>query len=166
LSLTAYPGDGSAKGRKVAIVVADGTDGEAARDIYMQLLAEGAVPRFIGDKLGSVGSSSGSDLEVEITISAAPAVLFDAMVLPDGEPAIASLMANPLVHAFVRDQYFHCKPILCLGAAEDLLAQLGISQTLEDGSVDEALFLGGTAGDIEAFKTALGAPRQFDREAA
>ena len=56
LSLLARPGEEGIKTRRIAILVADGTDGAAALAIHEALVAEGAVPRFIGVKLGQVTS--------------------------------------------------------------------------------------------------------------
>src|SRR4030095_3090110 len=44
LSLFARPGDGSVRARRVAIVVADGVDGDAVRSLADRLVAVGAVP--------------------------------------------------------------------------------------------------------------------------
>src|SRR5678816_2830295 len=54
LSLLARPGEEGIKTRRVAILVADGTDGAAALSIHEALAAAGAVPRFIGVRLGPV----------------------------------------------------------------------------------------------------------------
>jgi len=48
LSLTARPGDGSVRGMKVALLVADGIDGVTLRSAHAALAAEGAAPRFVG----------------------------------------------------------------------------------------------------------------------
>src|SRR5688572_3338963 len=53
LSLFARPGDGSIRARRIAILVADGVDGEAAQVLHDGLEAEGAVPRFVGARLGT-----------------------------------------------------------------------------------------------------------------
>src|SRR6187401_1522088 len=87
LSLLARPGEEGIKTRRVAILVADGTDGEAALTIHEALAAAGAVPRFIGVKLGQVTSASGEPLDVEISLETAPAVVWDAMIVPDGQDA-------------------------------------------------------------------------------
>ena len=50
--------------------------------------AEGAVPRFVSTTLGSVEPISGEAIEVDVSLEAAPSVLYDAMVLPDGADAV------------------------------------------------------------------------------
>src|SRR6478609_6300006 len=56
LSLMARPGDGNIRTRRVAILVADGVDGAAARALYAGLTAKGAVPRYDGVQLGTVST--------------------------------------------------------------------------------------------------------------
>ena len=87
LSLFARPGDGSIRTRRVAILVADGCDGEALVALADRLTSEGAVPRFVSTTLGSVQPADGDAIEVDVSLEAAPAVLYDALVLPDGAEA-------------------------------------------------------------------------------
>jgi catalase len=83
-----------------------------------RLVDEGAVPRFVSTALGSVQSATGDAIEVDVSLEAAPAVLYDALVLPDGAEAISALRADGRTLEFIKDQYRHCKPILALGASE------------------------------------------------
>ena len=100
-------------------------------------------------------------------MEAAPSVLWDAMVLPDGGAAIEALMRHGPALDFVRDQYRHCKPILVFGGADALLKKLSIPTQLPTGEEDPALVFAesdASSSVIEAFCTALGAHRNFDRE--
>ncbi len=54
LSLLARPGDGGIRTRKIALLVADGIDGEALAKVQAELLAAGAVPRLVGHPHRSV----------------------------------------------------------------------------------------------------------------
>jgi catalase len=54
LSLFARPGDGSIRTRRIAIMIADGVDGPTATTLHAALAAEGAVPRYVGPRLGAV----------------------------------------------------------------------------------------------------------------
>ena len=55
-----------------------------------------------------------------------PSVLFDALVLPDGEQAIEMLARDGHTMEYVKDQFRHCKTILALGAGRSLLEKAGI----------------------------------------
>src|SRR6187399_3157243 len=107
LSLFARPGDGSIRTRRIAIFVADGIDGEAANTLHAGLLERGAVPRYIGARLGAVKTEQGGTIEVEVTFETMPSVLFDAVAVPDGR--LASKALGNVGHAleFLKDQYRH-----------------------------------------------------------
>ena len=167
LSLMSRPGDGSLRARRVAILICSGSDSVAAAAIYDALLAEGAVPRLVAATLGPVSGASGAALEADITIEAAPAVLYDGLVVPGGnEQAYADLESNGLMLEFIKDQYRHCKPMLVLGSSVGLLEKLGIPQSLPDGAADPGLIC--SAGDatpsIADFKAALAQHRILARE--
>jgi catalase len=139
LSLFARPGTAGIGTRRVAVLVADGIDGQAAARIHQSLLAQGAVPRFVGIKLGSVESTGAEPVEVEVSMEAMPSVLWDALVVPDGERAIQALSQSGHAMEFLKDQYRHCKTILLLGAAADLLARAGIPADLPSGDADPGM---------------------------
>jgi catalase len=160
LSLFALPGDGSIRTRRVAILVADGIDGDAAKALHDGLSAAGAVPRFVGGRLGQVTSEQGERLDVEVTLETSPSVVYDALVVPGGREA-AQMLGN-LGHAaeFIKDQYRHCKPILALGDGTALVENAGdpdpgLLLFPEDGAYKQAL---------PKFIAAIAAHRHFARE--
>jgi catalase len=167
LSLFARPGDGSIKGRRVAMLVADGLGGSAYQRLHEQLAAEGAVARYVGARLGSVTTLDGADLEVEITMEAAPSVVWDAVILPAGEGATRELGSEGQALEFIRDQYRHCKAILALGEASALLRDANVPTKLTSGKPDPGL-LEFAAQDIDravkGFVAALGKHRHWERQ--
>jgi catalase len=93
--------------------------------------------------------------------------LWDAMIVPDGEGAVAELAKSGHAKEFLKDQYRHCKPILLLGAASTLLEAAGIPPVLPDGDDDPGLLRNdGTdvATAIEELTAALAKHRHFERE--
>jgi catalase len=165
LSMFARPGDGSIRTRRVAILVADGCDGEAIVELANRLMSEGAVPRFVSTTLGSVQPAAGDAIEVDVSLEAAPAVLYDAVVLPDGADAVGALRADGRALEFIKDQYRHCKPMLALGASDQLLAACGIDPALPDGEADPGLITSADArAASEAFIAAIAKHRHFARE--
>jgi len=165
LSLFARPGDGSIRTRRVAILVADGCDGAALTALAERLTSEGAVPRFVSTTLGVVRPADHDAIEVDVSLEAAPAVLYDALVLPDGAEAIDVLRADGRTLEFIKDQYRHCKPILTLGASDQLLTACGIDTALPDGQPDPGMI---TTTDPSAandqFIAAIATHRHFARE--
>jgi catalase len=164
LSLFARPGDGSIKTRRVAIVVADGCEATSLIALADRLTSEGAVPRFVSTTLGSVKPAGGGAIEVDVSLEAAPAVLYDALVLPDGEAAVGALRSDGRTLEFIKDQYRHCKPILALGAGAQLLRACGIEAVLPDRQPDPGLVIVSGATGEDDFVAALAKHRHFARE--
>src|SRR5688572_30187002 len=167
LSLFARPGDGSIRTRRVALLVADGCDGRSLVTLADRLTSEGAIPRFVSMTLGSVQPAAGDAVEVDVSLEAAPAVLYDALVLPDGDAAVSALDADGRTLEFIKDQYRHCKPILVFGAGKHLLSACGIDSTLPDGQPDAGLIVAAAANRAvtDDFVAAIARHRHFAREA-
>jgi catalase len=167
LSLFARPGDGSIRTRRIAIFVADGSDGEAARALHEELAARGAVPRYVGARLGMVHPQEGEPIDVEVTFETMPSVLFDAMVVPGGKRAIGTLGNVGQAMEFIKDQYRHGKTILALEDGADLIENAGVQSVLPNGAPDPGILIGkqATAAKIlPAFVEAIGKHRHFERQ--
>jgi catalase len=167
LSLMARPGNVGIATRRIAILVADGVDGAAAIAAHEALASAGAVPRFVGVKLGRVSPVDGEPLDVEISMETAPSVVWDGVVVPGGDAAARALAARGHAIEFLKDQYRHCKPMLLIGDAAALLAKAGIPAALPDGAPDPGLLLaadGQAAAAVAAFAEALARHRHFERE--
>jgi catalase len=167
LSLLSRPGETGIRTRRVAIMVADGVDGAMVRALYAALLKDGAVPRLVGQRLGKVASLDECALDVEISFEAAPAVLFDALIVPDGGQLAATLAHDANVLEFLRQQYRHGKPIMAIGSAVELLVCAGIPMALPDGSEDPGLVVADAAdasGALAPFMAALARHRVYARE--
>jgi catalase len=167
LSLFARPGTLGIKTRRVAILLAEGVDGDAALSIHRGLAEEGAVGRFVGAQLGSVKTAGGSALEVEDSMETAPSVVWDGVVIPGGEAALVALSASGQAIEFIVNQYRHCKPILVMGNAKALLSKADIPAALPSGKADPGLLTrdaGDLDGSLRAFIVALSRHRHFERE--
>jgi catalase len=90
-----------------------------------------------------------------------PAVLFDALVLPDGEVAVQALSKDGHALAFIRDQFRHCKPILILGASIALLDAIGVPTTDAPGLVCATCE---TEAAVARFMKLVEKHRAFERE--
>jgi catalase len=100
-------------------------------------------------------------------MEAAPPVLWDAMVVPDGEAAAQALSQAGHAIEFLKDQYRHCKTILVLGEAGALLGEASIPSATPAGDADPGL-LQFSGRDLEAairaFIDALAKHRHWVRE--
>ena len=166
LSLLAHPGDGSIRSRKIALLVCDGVAGASLAAAQQALFEAGAVPRLVGPRIGPFVTAEGETLQADASMENEPAVLFDALVLPDGERAVKALAVDGRAAEFVKEQYRHCKPILALGASSTLLEGAGASKILEDGSEDPGIVAGQEDDDeaIAAFLDAMSQHRHWVRE--
>ena len=109
--------------------------------------------------------AAGDAIEVDVSLEAAPAVLYDALVLPDGAEAVNALRADGRTLEFIKDQYRHCKPILALGASDQLLKACGIDPALPTGQPDPGLILASDASTAsDDFVAAIAKHRHFARE--
>jgi len=156
LSLMARPGSTGVKTLKVAILVADGIDGDSVREMYAALVKAGAVPRLIGPKMGMVKPSSGEAIHVEVSMEAAPAVTFDALVLPANDEG---LMQTAHAVDFLKEHFRHCKPIRVLGDESMVVEQAGLPDASKDAG-----FLVGSKVKMAAWLKALEKQRHFERE--
>jgi catalase len=166
LSLFARPGDGSIRTRRIAILIADGVDGAAATQLHEALAAEGAVPRYVGARLGAVQTAGGDTLEAEVTLETMPSVLFDAVAVPGGKVAVQTLGNVGMALEFIKDQYRHAKPILGLNEGADLVENAGVLARLPSGQEDPGLLLKRQAAAVDvvpSFIKSIAAHRHFQR---
>ncbi len=165
LSLLARPGNGSIRGMKVALLVGDGIDSQSLRAVHTALAQQGAAPRFIGARLGRVQPGRGEVIHVEVTMETAPSVVWDAVVVPAGDEALA---AYGQAVEFMKDQYRHCKPILALGDSSALIAAARLPTALPSGEQDSGLVMTAESDDSAAtlarFMDALVKRRHYERE--
>jgi len=167
LSLLARPGATGIATRRVAILAGHGVEAASVKAIYADLLEAGAVPRLVAPQLGQLTAADGGKLDIDISIEAGPAVLYDALIVADGAASAAMLMRDADALDFVRQQYRHCKPVLAVGAGLELLLKAGLPATLENGAPDLSLWRADAASldaALAEFKHALAGHRNFQRE--
>ncbi|MGV8804238.1 MAG: catalase [Polaromonas sp.] len=141
LSLMARPGDGSIKGRKVALLVAPGVLADSVVQVQKALFDAGAVPRLVAPRIGAVKAEDGKTLQADASLGNEPGFLFDALVLSDGQAGVEALAKDGHTMEFIKDQYRHGKTILVLGASTALLEKAGVPVNLPDGTPDVGLIV-------------------------
>ena len=170
LSLLFRPGEQGIRARKVAMLLADGVSGDSLMAAHAALGAAGAVPKLIAPRIGLVKTAEGNSLMADASLETEPGFLFDALVLPDGQEAVATLSRNAKTMEFIRDQYRHCKSILVMGASTALMSKAGIPDTLPSGQADSGIVFSSSdqgvspASAVEAFIQAIAKHRHFERE--
>ncbi|MEA2579460.1 MAG: catalase [Actinomycetota bacterium] len=154
LSLTFRPGDGTIRGRKIAMLIAPGVERASVLATEAKLTKAGAVVRRLAATLTAVEATDGDHLEPDATFETMPAVLFDAMIVPDGEASTTELASLGHAVEFTKDQYRHCKPILFLGAGQSLAIEAGVPVDDNDWAV---------VHDQKAFMDAVVRHRNWER---
>ncbi|MBC7603611.1 MAG: catalase [Ramlibacter sp.] len=113
--------------RKIAILVANGSEVGAMRAVLSALHDAGATCKIIADQLGSIATSSGQQLAVDHTFANMPSIMFDAVLVPSGAASAQLLERNGNALHFVLEAYKHCKAICVIGEGANLLRSLGIT---------------------------------------
>ncbi|MBC8105480.1 MAG: catalase [Anaerolineae bacterium] len=116
-------------GRKVAILVAEGSDAAQVNAMKEKLTGEGALVEVIAPSVGPVRGSGGA-IAVNKPLPNAPGVLYDAVFIPGGAGATTLALLGPAVQ-FVSDQYAHGKPIGAVGEGK-LLVEAAIIDVPSD----------------------------------
>jgi catalase len=147
------------EGRKLGILVTDGTDAAILRALKAALDKEGATFEIIAPKVGGAKASDGSWIAADQMIAGAPSVLYDAVALLPGEAEIGDLVKESTARDFVADAFAHCKFIGYVEAAAPLLEKAGIADNLDEGCIPLA-----AAKDVAVFIGGLGKLRVWGRE--
>jgi catalase len=151
----------------VAILIDNGVDAASITAVKGALTAAGAIPLLVAKRLGTFAAAGGEALEADATMENSGPVVFDALVLPDGQAGVAALAKVGNTMEFVVNQYRHCKTILALGASTALLDKAGIAAALPSGEADPGLLIaaaGDAANAAAAFVAAIGRHRHPERD--
>lgn len=101
----------SVKTRKIAILVADGVSEDAVTKVQARLEKEGAFVELIAPKHGHVLTAKKKPLFVQQSLLTAASVLYDAVYVPGGTVAAATLAGEPDAVHFLNEMFRHCKPL-------------------------------------------------------
>ncbi len=167
LSLMHLPGDGGIRTRRIAMLVAQGSNIASIDACRAALKNAGAVPLLIAPRLGTYKAGGKGTFEADASMENSAPVVFDALIVIDGDDAVGALEKIGNTMEFVKDQYRHGKTMMMIGAAKRLLDKAGIAQQLPDGSQDPGLIVvGGKPGadDIDAFIEAVARHRHPERD--
>jgi len=148
------------EGRKLGILVTDGTDAALLNALQKALAKEGASFEIIAPKVGGAKAGDGSWIEADQMIDGAPSVLYDAVALLPAAAAMDDLLQEHTARDFVADAFAHCKFIGHVAAATPLLAKAGIAEA----DFDEGFVSLASPKDAAGFIGKLGQLRVWARE--
>ncbi|MCA1449474.1 catalase [Ensifer sp. IC3342] len=147
------------EGRKLGILVTDGTDAAILKAVRTAVTTEGAVFELVAPKVGGITASDGEWIQAHQMIEGGPSVLYDAVVLLPSAEAVSELVEVAAARDFVADAFAHCKYIGYVEAAVPLLARTGITDSLDEGTISLE-----DAKSVGAFVKSLGSLRVWARE--
>jgi catalase len=150
---------GDITGRKVAIVVADGSRKSDVTRMKSALRKAGAQGLVIGARLGNVPGEGGS-IAVDHTSLTMPSVVFDAIYVPGGAAAADVLAASGLTLSTIAEAYKHLKVLAFGEETAALLPKAGIA--LSDPAAD-GVFVGSAKSIAAGFIEAIGRHRVWTR---
>jgi catalase len=148
------------EGRKLGILVTEGTDAVLLGALKTALAKAGASFEIIAPQVTGIEASDGSWVDADQMIDGGPSVLYDAVALLPASTAIDDLVQESTVRDFVADAFAHCKFIGFVDAAVPLLRKAGISEA----DYDEGLIALSKAKDAGPFVEGLGKLRVWGRE--
>lgn len=151
----------SFRGRKIGVLVTDGSDAGLVNALREAATAEGALLEFVCPMIGGVKLSDGSWVDGQQKINGGPSVLYDAVALLPSEEGARLLSREATAKDFVNDAFAHAKFIAYAPPAKLLFEKTGLADDLDAGVI--ALT---RPGDLDAFITACRQKRFWMREDA
>ena len=160
LSLYAHT-DGNLKGLRVSLLAADGVRLKSVKEICDALHEEGIHPQIIAPHMGSITTEEGEELFVDGTLSGTPSVLFDSVIVPEGEQSLTTLLKDGDAKYHLRQAYRHLKAIGLPGNAKAMLEAASLPQDTDDAGL---LMPKDTKSLMPPFITAMKQHRVWSRE--
>ena len=114
------------EGRKVGVLVTDGTDGAFIDALKSAVETAGARLQVVAPKIGGVKLMNGKLLGADHQLAGGPSILFDAVVVGASAQGTAMLQKEAAAIDWLRDAFGHLKVIGIVEAATPLLAAAGI----------------------------------------
>ena len=142
------------KGRKVAILVADGSDGAVVDAVKAAVEGDGGSVFIVAPKIGGAKLKDGKTLAADGQLAGSPSVLFDAVAIVLSDHGCAQMLKEGAAVDFAKDAFGHLKAIGHTPEAQPLLDKAGVEP--DAGVID-------LSKNAEAF-LAPARTRQWDRE--
>ena len=114
------------KGRKVAVLVADGSDGAIVGAVRTAVEGDGGSIFIVAPKIGGAKLKGGKLLAADGQLAGSPSVLFDAVAIVLSDDGCAELMKEGAAVDFAKDAFGHLKAIGCTPEAQPLLDKAGV----------------------------------------
>ncbi|UJW77272.1 catalase [Rhizobium sp. SL42] len=122
------------EGRKIGILIADGSDAKALKKLSGIIEKAGATAFLVAPKFGKVVLSDGKAIKADGQLAGSPSQIFDAVAVILSADACKLMLKEAAAIQFVMDAFGHLKAIGANGDAKPLLDKAGVEK--DDGVVD------------------------------
>lgn len=126
------------QGRKLAVLVADGSDPALVDALRRRGKKEGANVVVVAPKIGGAKGKGGKKIGADASLGAAPSVLFDAVVVALVGHGAESIAKEADAKDFLSDAYRHCKIIGRVEGSDPLFEAAGVPIDADEGLVKVA----------------------------
>ncbi len=150
---------GTLEGRKIGILLADGTEAALVAAMTAAIEKAGAVYEIVAPKVAGATLSDGTAIEAKQKIDGGPSVLYDAVAILLSAAGANKLATDAPSKDFVSDAFAHCKMIAFTPDAMPLLDKARIADDLDSGCYKIA-----NAKDVRAFLEGCSKGRFWERE--
>ncbi|KEI45379.1 catalase [Saccharopolyspora rectivirgula] len=117
--------------RKIAVLAADGVDGREVEQIRQKMAEHDATAEVLAPRDGTLRSSDGSQVDVDVLLNTAASVVYDAVIVPGGEQSVRTLSEDGYAVHFVAEAYKHAKPVAGSDEGMQLLRRAGVAEAGE-----------------------------------
>jgi catalase len=127
----------SIKSRRVAILAADGVNGNELLAVQEALMKSGAHTKIVAPHGGKIKTMQGSELPIGMTFLTGASVMFDAIYVPGGVQSVEMLTSEGDAIHFINEAFKHCKTIAATSDGISLLSASNIKgvNLAQNGSV-------------------------------
>ena len=161
----------SLRGRKVAILSADGVVESHISVVKKALEAEGILCDVIAPRLGFISAGTDVSIPVNKSFLTTASVFYDGVYVAGGTSAVAAIEAEPDAIHFLNEAFKHCKPIVLHAEAEQVLLATYFGRKIPNARSQEMMMQDGlivttenSAGEMLA--AAMMKHRFWEREKA
>jgi catalase len=164
------------KGRKIAILAAQGVDLESLSQVKKSLEQAGAHVEVISKNKGMLQGAGGQEVMVDKNYVTTGSIMYDAVYVPGGRSSVDILKSQGEAVHFVNESFKHCKALAAFGEGVELLTganlkgvQLATNHDQENMFSDMGVVSARNGASMDAFASefiqAISQHRHWEREA-
>jgi catalase len=109
------------KGRKIAILAAQGVDIDSLSQVKKSLEQAGAHVEVISKNKGMLQGDGGQEVMVDKNFVTTGSIMYDAVYIPGGRSSVDMLKSQGEAVHFVNESFKHCKALAAFGEGVELL---------------------------------------------